>query len=243
MVDSRRCGQVSVLFYLTDNGWTDDNTAVEWFREVFIPHAVARNHSGKRILLTFDGHHSHDTPDILLAAFDNNILLYCLPPKTTHKLQPLDVGVFGPLQSAWAKHAQQRAAEHNPITHDTVVHEYMHICLKYMTVKSITSAFRRSGMWPIDSTVFNEQDFAPSLHSSTQVSGPPSYPPHIPSSPFSGRATSLTDAEWVVTEPHTPSSSSDVNNESTTLVSNITMHLYCANVIYRRQMMNPLHLS
>ena len=126
---------------------------------------------------------------MLSAAFDNNILLYCLPPKTTHKLQPLDVGVFGPLQSAWAKHAQQCAAEHNPITRNTVVHEYMHIRSKYMTVKSITSAFHRSGMWLIDSSVFSAQDFAPSLHSSTHVSGPPSYPSHLSSSPFSGRAT------------------------------------------------------
>ena len=146
---------------------------------------------------------------MLSAAFDNNILLYCLPPKTTHKLQLLDVTIFGPLPSAWAKHAQQRASEHNPITHDTVVHEYMHICSKYMTVKSITSAFRRSGMWLIDPGIFNEQDFAPSLHSSTHVSGPPFYPSYVPSSPMSGRVTSPTDAEWVVTEPQTPSSLSD----------------------------------
>ena len=136
----------------------DDTMAVERFHEIFIPHAQAHNDSGKHILLTFDGHHSHNTPDMLSAAFDNNILLYCLPPKTTHKLQLLDVTIFGPLPSAWAKHAQQRASEHNPITHDTVVHEYMHICSKYMTVKSITSAFRRSGMWLIDPSIFNEQD-------------------------------------------------------------------------------------
>ena len=106
---------------VTDNGWMDDKTAVEWFHEVLIPHACACNGSGKCILLTFNGHHSHDTPDMLSAAFDNNILLYCLLPKTTHKLQPLDVGVFVPLQSAWAKHAQQCAAKCNPITCDTTV--------------------------------------------------------------------------------------------------------------------------
>jgi hypothetical protein len=29
------------------------------------------------------------------------ILIVCLPPHTTHILQPCDVGVFGPLASAW----------------------------------------------------------------------------------------------------------------------------------------------
>ena len=62
---------------VTESGWTDDNTAVEWFCEVFIPHATARNQSGKQILLMFDGHHSHDTPEMLSAAFDHGILLYC----------------------------------------------------------------------------------------------------------------------------------------------------------------------
>lgn len=210
---------------VTENGWTDNVTAVEWFREVFIPHATARNQSGKRILLTFDGHHSHDTPDMLSAAFDHDILLYCLPPKTTHKLQPLDVGVFGPLQSAWSKHAQQCAAQRNTITRETVVHEYMHIRAKYMTPQTITSAFRRSGMWPIDPTVFNHQDYAPALHSSTQVTAPSSYPTYVPSSPFSARATSPTDAEWVMTEPNTPSSDTD-SAISTTVVSHNLFFLY-----------------
>ena len=119
----------------------------------------------------------------------------------------------------------------------------MHIHSKYMTVKSITFASCCSGMWLIDSGVFNEQDFAPSLHSLTHILGPPSYPSHIPSSSFSGRATSPTDAEWVVTEPHMPSSLSDASNDSTTLVSSITMYFYWANGAYRRQIMSPSHLS
>ena len=61
------------------------------------------------------------------AVYNNNILLYCLPPKTTHKLQPLDVRVFGPLQMGWARHVQQQAVEGNLVTWDIVVPEYMHI--------------------------------------------------------------------------------------------------------------------
>ena len=44
------------------------------------------------------------------------VILYCLPAKTTHKLQLLDVGVFGPLQNKWVKHMQACAAQIGKIT-------------------------------------------------------------------------------------------------------------------------------
>ena len=34
-------------------------------------------------------------------ARSSNVHLFCLPPHTTHLLQPLDVGVFGPVKNAW----------------------------------------------------------------------------------------------------------------------------------------------
>lgn len=151
----------------------------------------------------------------------NTTSFYCLPSKTTHKLQPLDVGVFGPLQTAWARHTQQRASKHHTITRDTVIHEYMTIRAKYMTERTIISAFRRSGMWPINPGIFDAQDFAPSLHSSTQNSAPSSYPLYIASSPFSCRTTDATDPDWVVTKSNTSSSASSDISESTTLVSSL----------------------
>ncbi len=33
---------------------------------------------------------------------DNNIILFLLPPHSSHLLQPLDIGVFGPVKSAMA---------------------------------------------------------------------------------------------------------------------------------------------
>jgi hypothetical protein len=53
------------------------------------------------VALFFDGHHSHISLELIRKARDNNILLLCLPPNTTHLLQPLDVGVFAPLKNAW----------------------------------------------------------------------------------------------------------------------------------------------
>ncbi|EGN97099.1 hypothetical protein SERLA73DRAFT_57716 [Serpula lacrymans var. lacrymans S7.3] len=94
-VDSRICVSIS------PNGWTDDFLGAQWFRQSFIPQATAQNQSGKPILLTFGGHSSHAVDEICQLALDNSIHLYCLPAHTTHKLQPLDVGTFGPFQHKW----------------------------------------------------------------------------------------------------------------------------------------------
>ncbi|KIJ25534.1 hypothetical protein M422DRAFT_96086, partial [Sphaerobolus stellatus SS14] len=83
------------------NRWTDNFICNQWFEKTFIPFVKGCNISGKPILLISEGHQSHETPEMHALAFNNCIILYYLPPKTTHKLQPLDVGVFGPLQLAW----------------------------------------------------------------------------------------------------------------------------------------------
>ena len=49
--------------------------------------------------MILDGHNSHVTPDFLAHAYLNNILILRLPPHTSHLLQPLDVGLFGPLKT------------------------------------------------------------------------------------------------------------------------------------------------
>ena len=81
-------------------GWTNNQICTDWFDRIFLPFAMDRNKTGAPILLNIDGHASHKTAEMqrLCYATSPPVILYCLPAKTTHKLQPLDVGVFGPLQ-------------------------------------------------------------------------------------------------------------------------------------------------
>ena len=85
------------------------------------------------------------------------VILYALPAKMTHKLQPLNVGVFGPLQNEWAKHSQVCAAQNNTITLDMVVEEYMKVCKKSMSSMAIQLAFSRCGIWPFNLTIFTDE--------------------------------------------------------------------------------------
>ena len=50
------------------------------------------------VILFLDGHKSHETLALVEIAKKHGITLFVFPPHTTHLLQPLDVGVFGPFK-------------------------------------------------------------------------------------------------------------------------------------------------
>ena len=54
-------------------------------------------------MLIIDGHSSHVNIAFIAAADDQRIILLILPPHSTHRLQPLDVGLFSPLAKAYTK--------------------------------------------------------------------------------------------------------------------------------------------
>ncbi|KIJ44879.1 hypothetical protein M422DRAFT_141415, partial [Sphaerobolus stellatus SS14] len=85
----------------SENSWTDDKICVQWFREVFVPWAKRERDPTFPIVFISDGHGSHKTSSMRAVAVENDIMLISLPPHTTHRLQPLDVGVFAPIQHEW----------------------------------------------------------------------------------------------------------------------------------------------
>jgi len=178
------------MFYsigTSPNGWTDDHLCLEWFEKSFIPQATARNKSGKPILLIYDGHGSHTNVEIARLAAENNILLVQLPSHTIHKLQPLDVGVFGPFQRAWIERCEDIVidlGEEMPIW--DFVKEYMAVRTDSFVEKTIRMAWKKSGAWPIDKAVFSDGDYALSVPFSTTATHLPkdfdataSFPPVV----------------------------------------------------------------
>ncbi|CAK5282967.1 unnamed protein product, partial [Mycena citricolor] len=98
---------LAILICMSATGWTDNHISVQWFKKCFIPQAKAwakeKGTNDQPILLVLDGHGSHEALELIDLARENNIILLLLPPHTTHKLQPLDVGVFGPFSRAWTE--------------------------------------------------------------------------------------------------------------------------------------------
>ena len=62
--------------------------------KIFLKHVVTQ----RPVLLFTDGYKSHISLDVIDLCRKNETILFCLPPHTTHVLQPLDVAVFKSLK-------------------------------------------------------------------------------------------------------------------------------------------------
>ena len=90
--------EIPGTFYgLSDRGWIDSELFNAWFHNHFLRYAPL----ARPLLLLLDGHSSHYCPDTICMAAKEDVILFTLPPHTTHSSQPLDKGCFDPLKCAW----------------------------------------------------------------------------------------------------------------------------------------------
>jgi hypothetical protein len=89
-------------FASSTNGRTSDDLGLSWLQSLF--HEQTVNKAGRdRRLLILDGHGSHCTLSFLEWCRSNRILVAVFPPHSTHRLQPLDVSLFGPLATYYSQ--------------------------------------------------------------------------------------------------------------------------------------------
>ena len=159
---------------MSESGWTDDYLCTQWFEHTFIPQTKTRNVSQLPILLIYDGDGSHTTPEMRQLAHEHGIELFCLPPHTTHRTQPLDVGVFGPLQRRWMERCDDVLEETGEeIWKVDFVKEYMVARNLAFVPDTITKAWKKAGDCPLNPDIFTPADFAPSTTFSTHGHVPP----------------------------------------------------------------------
>ncbi|KIK99493.1 hypothetical protein PAXRUDRAFT_131932 [Paxillus rubicundulus Ve08.2h10] len=167
------------------NGWTDWELRKEWFRETFVPNALAHCVDEKPIalwrhrchsadILNVDGHDSHETNSLKAITYGYGIIIIGFPLKTTHKTQPLDVGIFSSVSRKWTSHCGQHIVEGIKIDHYNFIPKYMSIC-HVMTPTLIWKAFTCTEIYPFNPDIFTEKDFAPSQATSYEVCVPPLY--------------------------------------------------------------------
>jgi hypothetical protein len=84
------------LALVTESGFMNSELFPEWLQH-FARHS--RPTKDDPVLLILDNHVSHCTLAAVVFCRENHITLLSLPPHSSHKLQPLDVGFFGPLKA------------------------------------------------------------------------------------------------------------------------------------------------
>jgi len=133
---------------VSDNGWTNNELGVEWLKH-FITHTEGKV-VGARRLLILDGHESHHSLKFQELCKENNIYTLCMPPHSSHLLQPLDVGCFSPLKRAYSREVKSLIRHNiNHVTKLEFLPAFKAAFSQSFTPANICSAFRGAGLVPL----------------------------------------------------------------------------------------------
>jgi DDE superfamily endonuclease len=139
----------SAVIAHSSSGYSNDDINLAWIKH-FDRSTRARQYGTHRLLL-LDGFTSHIEYDFVRYTKENQIILFALPPHTTHFLQPLDVVCFQPL-----KHYHAEAVDAAVRTGDMKFSkiEFLaaltNIRKQAFKKSTILSAFRKTGIIPFD---------------------------------------------------------------------------------------------
>ncbi|KJZ69566.1 hypothetical protein HIM_11044 [Hirsutella minnesotensis 3608] len=135
---------------VSENGWTSDDLALNWLKEVFDPNTRRRT-VGTHRLLILDGHGSHVTPEFDKYCTANSIVVLQMPAHSSHLLQPLDVGCFSPLKTIYGRKVQEKmlAGIHH-IDKQDFLPMYLDARRQALSPSNIRSGFMATGLFPFD---------------------------------------------------------------------------------------------
>ena len=164
------------IYGLSHKGWIDQELFDLWFTRHFLRYAPPV----RPLLLLMDGHSSHYCPMTIKSAAREKVILFSLPPNTTHLTQPLDKAIFGPLKMFWREVSHHFVVD-NPgsrVTKSNFSRLFSEAWIQALTPRNIVSGFRITGVYPADrSAIKLPSDEGPSLAEKTGVAYIPLYTP------------------------------------------------------------------
>ncbi|XP_053376521.1 uncharacterized protein LOC128547554 [Mercenaria mercenaria] len=153
----------NTLFATSKSSFIDRELFQDWFENHFLKYLP----STRPVLLILDGHTSHIGLRTLTLAKENKIEILCLPPHTTSELQPLDKCIFKPLKVEYNKACMQFLKE-NPgkiVTRYDFCGLFKKAYYKVCTMNNAASAFRATGIHPLNPSVIHPDVYGPSTTS------------------------------------------------------------------------------
>ena len=153
-------------FGKSQNGWMTQDLFHGWISKHF-PNCLP---PGRPVCLLVNGHSSHIDSDTSKLCAVNQILLYCLPPHTSHVLQPLDVFFFSPLKHGKMLLPNISTMKPSPSTRGLARVFYL-ANKNVVKLSTVVNAFRASGIYPVNQQAINPKKMGPSTaHSSEPAS-------------------------------------------------------------------------
>lgn len=200
------------------SGWIQTELFTQWLRH-FIEHV--KPSAQDPVVLVLDGHSSHTRNlDVIMLGREHNLIIICLPPHATHKMQPLDLSFMSPFKTYYAQEIEQWIRQNGgrPVTIYQVSELLGKAYARAATVESAMNGFRKAGLYPCDRNVFREHDFP---HSNTSELSVQQMPPLQPgtskesdSTPTSPESVPLVRAADVSPVPSLPPKSGNSSSRS-----------------------------
>jgi hypothetical protein len=134
---------------VSENGWTNNPLGLEWL-EHFDKHTKAHQVGAYRLLI-LDGHESHLNQEFKDYFLENKILMLCMPPHSSHILQPLDVVCFLLLKSKYSQCVRDLA--HKRVIHinkEGFLPAFKDASFDVFTKAICCKAFEASSLVPLD---------------------------------------------------------------------------------------------
>lgn len=151
-------GPPGTVYRNSSSGWFDTNLFETWFLKLLLPHIMEHRIGDERVVVIGDNLASHFSPEVVRLAVDNNIYFTTLAPSSTHMLQPLDVGVYGPLKKQWRKvldkwRQESRKRGSIPKEQFPLLLQKLMDAIAPNIKKNLQSSFRATGLYPFDPEV------------------------------------------------------------------------------------------
>ena len=143
------------------SGWMKQDIFPQVLKHFIDNMTVSKDQPG---VLIMDDHNSHIPLEGVELAKNHGLDLLTLPAHCSHKLQPLDVGVFGAFKKFYSSFCNEWHLSHPG---ETVSKYYVaglsnKAFVKSCTLENITFSFRRIGIFPFNSEIFTEDELLPS---------------------------------------------------------------------------------
>lgn len=153
-----RGGPPGSIYRCNKSGWMTEELFLEWLK-----HFKTAVHASNEdpVLLVLDNHSSHTSLNSYQFCKQNGIHMLSLPPHTSHRMQPLDVTVFGPLKTALSREMDvfMKYKQYQQITPYDLASLFHKAYARIATVEKAVKGFEVTGIYPINPNVFTDEDF------------------------------------------------------------------------------------
>jgi hypothetical protein len=135
----------------SERGWMTSKLFISYIENIVVPFLEEKK-TPLPVIYFVDGHGSHLTYEVSRCCEENQIILICLYPNSTHIMQPADVAAFKPLKSVWSRLVEEWKEEHLGCLLSTrdvapILKEAVKI---YEDTSIVKNGFRACGLYPFD---------------------------------------------------------------------------------------------